>query len=141
MIVIDKANFMTSWYLDVLLHLRNSFIMFELNAAKYKEEKILTLTSHGILHYLWSEDLPKSFSQLIMSIFIFSQYFFQYILSGGNIWGYPTLLISRFINFKKHAPKKFIFYSPQVKHPWNRARILVQGNYHFNFFMSEVPIM
>ena len=51
--------------------------MFELNAAKYKEEKILTLTSHGILHYLWSEDLPKSFSQLIMSIFIFSQYFFQ----------------------------------------------------------------
>ena len=77
MIVIDKANFMTSSYLDVLLHLRNSFIMFELNAAKYKEEKILTLTSHGILHYLWSEDLPKSFSQLIMSIFIFSQYFFQ----------------------------------------------------------------
>ena len=43
--------------------------------------------SHSILHYLWSADLPRSFSQLIMSIFIF--------LSGC-----PTLLISWFINFK-----------------------------------------
>ena len=38
---------------------------------------LLKLTSHGQLHYLWSVDLSKSFSQLIMSIFIFSKYFFQ----------------------------------------------------------------
>ena len=37
----------------------------------------LNLTNHGILHYLCSADLLKSFSQLIVSIFIFSQYFFQ----------------------------------------------------------------
>ena len=35
------------------------------------------LTSHGTLHYLRSADLSKSFSQLIISISIFSQYFFQ----------------------------------------------------------------
>ena len=33
--------------------------------------------SHGILHYLWSVDLLKHFSQLIVSTFIFSQYFFS----------------------------------------------------------------
>ena len=54
----------------------------------------LKLMTHGILHYLWSADLSKSFSQLNMSIFIFSQYFFQYILPGGKVWGYLTLLIS-----------------------------------------------
>ena len=59
----------------------------------------LKLTSHGILHYLRSADLSKSFPQLIMSIFIFSQYFFRQILPGGKVWGYPTLLISSFINF------------------------------------------
>ena len=45
----------------------------------------LKLTNHGIAHYLWSTDLSKSFSQLIVSIFtflnqlliIFSQYFFN----------------------------------------------------------------
>ena len=40
----------------------------------------LKLTSHGILHYLWSAGLSKKLSQLIMSIFIFSQYFFQLFL-------------------------------------------------------------
>ena len=60
----------------------------------------LKLTSHGILHYLWSGDLSKSFSQLILSTFTFSQYFFQYILPGGKVWGYPILLILWFINFK-----------------------------------------
>ena len=46
---------------------------------------ILKLTSHGILHYLWLADLSISFSQFVMSIFIFAQYFF-----------YPTLLIPWF---------------------------------------------
>ena len=41
----------------------------------------LKLTSHGILHYLRSADLSKSFYQLIMSIFIFAQYFFQQIVA------------------------------------------------------------
>ena len=36
----------------------------------------LELMNYGILHYLWSADLSKSFYQLIMSLFIFSQYFF-----------------------------------------------------------------
>ena len=34
---------------------------------------------HGMFHYLWSAGLSKSFSQLIMSIFIFSQHFLQQI--------------------------------------------------------------
>ena len=33
--------------------------------------------SHVILHYLWSGDLSKSSSQFVMSIFTFSQYFFN----------------------------------------------------------------
>ena len=41
----------------------------------------LNLTSHGIMHYLRSADLPKSFSQLIVSILIFSRYFFTRFLS------------------------------------------------------------
>ena len=51
------------------------------------------------MHYLWSVDLSKSFSQFNMSIFIFSQYF-QYILPSGEVWRYPTLLI----NFIKSDP-------------------------------------
>ena len=41
----------------------------------------LKLTSHGILHYQWLQGLSKCFSQLIMTIFIFSQYFFQQIFN------------------------------------------------------------
>ena len=37
---------------------------------------VLKLTSHCILHYLCPADLSKSFSQLIVPIFIFTQYFF-----------------------------------------------------------------
>ena len=39
--------------------------------AEYKNFK-LKLTSHNILHYLFSVDLSESFSQLIVSIFLFS---------------------------------------------------------------------
>ena len=38
---------------------------------------MLNLTSHGMLQYLYSEDLYKNFSQLIASVFMFSQYFFS----------------------------------------------------------------
>ena len=54
----------------------------------------LYLTSHDILHYLWSADLSKSFSQLIMSIFIFCQFFFQEILPGEKVWDNFTFFIS-----------------------------------------------
>ena len=41
------------------------------------EKQILKLTSHGVLHYLWPTDLSKSFSRLMMSIFVFLNYFFH----------------------------------------------------------------
>ena len=63
------------------------------------------LTSHSILHYLWSADLWKNFDQLIMSIFIFSRYFFP----RGKLLGYNTLLIPWFIDFKITNDK--IFYN------------------------------
>ena len=46
----------------------------------------LKLTIHGILHTLRPAELSKSFSQLIMSIFIFAQYFFPEILKSVNDW-------------------------------------------------------
>ena len=62
------------------------------------------LLNHCLLHYLSSADVSKSFSQLRVAIFtflnqqffrtfIFSQYFFQYILPDEKVWGYPTLLV------------------------------------------------
>ena len=47
----------------------------------WKKSKV---TSHCIFHYLLSPNPSKSFSQLIMSIFIFSQCFFQQALRGGK---------------------------------------------------------
>ena len=44
---------------------------------KYFSFSHLRLTSRGMLYYLCIVDLSKSFSQLIGSIFIFSQYFFN----------------------------------------------------------------
>ena len=38
--------------------------------------KELKLKSHGILHYFWSADLSKSFSESIVSIFTFFRYIF-----------------------------------------------------------------
>ena len=40
-------------------------------------QTILRLMSHSILCFLCSADLSKNFSQFIISIFIFSQYFFN----------------------------------------------------------------
>ena len=54
---------------------------------QYFDILVLKLMSHGILHYLSSADLSKGFSKLIMSIFIFSQSFFQKILLGRKVWG------------------------------------------------------
>ena len=58
-------------------------LSFATNEQPYKltvslsTEITLQLTSHGILHYLCSADLSKSFSQLLISIVILSQHFFQ----------------------------------------------------------------
>ena len=77
-----KATMMMDWRLQWMF-LKVAFSkekIMELLAKKW----LLKLMSNGILrHYLWSEDLSKSFSQLttvntyLMSILIFSQYFFQ----------------------------------------------------------------
>ena len=53
---------------------------------------ILKLTSHSILHHLWSADILKRSSELIMSTLILP-IFFQWILPGEKVWGYSTLLI------------------------------------------------
>ena len=44
----------------------------------------LKLTSHGILHYLWSAELSKSFPQLISSIFTFLNIFFNRFCPLGS---------------------------------------------------------
>ena len=66
---------------------------------------MLKLTSHDIMYYLWSADLSKSFSQLIVSIdcvniHLFPIFFnrFYWVEKCGVT---PTLLISWFINFNK----------------------------------------
>ena len=50
-------------------------------------DSLLKLTSNGILHYLWSVDLSKTFTQLIAPIFIFSQNFFSIDFSQWKIVG------------------------------------------------------
>ena len=80
----------------------------------------------ALLHYLLSIDLSKSFSQLIMSVFIFSRYVFQCVLSRekivmpififpqcdfqqilpvGKMLGFTTLLILWFSNFNVNLTK------------------------------------
>ena len=70
----------------------------------------LKLTSHRALYYLCSADLSKSFSQLIISIFIISQYFPQKILHDRKVRGYSTLVISWFFYFKDVGRKEITFY-------------------------------
>ena len=82
----------SSWMLDRFLYTPLLLITFfkalQSNEKNYGphvltilglETMRLKLTSHGILHYLWSADLSKGFSQLIMSIFMFSKYFLNRI--------------------------------------------------------------
>ena len=98
----------------IIIDWLNKLLRYSVKAAKVscrKKKRVtsvllrLKLTSHGILHYLCSADQSKSFSQLIVSIFIFSQYFFPV----GKVWGYLTLLISWFSNFER------VFYAIRVK--------------------------
>ena len=76
-----------SWKGVFLWNLRNLqehvflHVLSPLVAASVLLTLSFKLTSHGIMHYLWSADLSKNFSQLIVSIFIFSMCFYQLIVS------------------------------------------------------------
>ena len=59
---------------DMVLNVKA--LVFLKRSVDIEYHNFLKLTSHRILHYSWSADLSKSFSQLIMAIFIFFQYFF-----------------------------------------------------------------
>ena len=93
-IFIKKTLQHTCFLVKFTKHLKTPFLQNTSGGYLWRSN----LTSHSILHYLWSADLPKSLSLLIVSLSIFSQYFFQKSLPGGKKWGYPTLLISWFIN-------------------------------------------
>ena len=58
------------------------YLLIKINESRY------------IASFAVSGSIKKLFSPLIMSIFIFSQYFFQQIFPGGKVRGYPTWLIS-----------------------------------------------
>ena len=72
---------------------KQSFIFFlTLDSSRLKVDK-----SQYIALFVVSGS-TKSFSQLIVSIFVFSQYFSIDFL-GGKLWGCPTLLTSSFRSF------------------------------------------
>ena len=48
---------------------------------------------HGVL-FVVSGPIKKLLSIDCVNLFIFAQYFFQYILPGGKVLGYSTLFIS-----------------------------------------------
>ena len=62
-------------------------LLVEFNREKYN----LKNNESQVFHYLWSANLSKSFSQMIMSIFIFSQYFFSIDFSGWESVGLPHI--------------------------------------------------
>ena len=70
------------------------------------ESPTLKLTSHGILHYLWSADLSKSFFQLFLSTFTFPNLF---SIAFDNI--YNTAILNIFI-IKKLALIKWVVIIP-----------------------------
>ena len=58
------------------------------------EDSLLKLTSHSMLHYLWSVDLSKSFSRLIVPIFTFLNqlsFFFQSFYNIFKSVGLPHI--------------------------------------------------
>ena len=55
---------------------------------------LLKLTNHGIMHYLCSADLSKSFSQLIVPIIIFSQNFCNRFWPVDK-WGFTPYCLFR----------------------------------------------
>ena len=111
-ILASNKDFMFFFVCDIFISISKKYRAGGLAKRKIKlvwPSQYLKLTSHGILHYLRSADLSKSFYQLIMSIFIFSQYFFQQIVSCRKVWENPTLIMSRFINFEMSKMLRCIF--------------------------------
>ena len=52
--------------------------------------KSLKLTSHGILHFLCQVIYQKAFLNLSQYL-SFLDIFFQYMLPGRKVWGYPSM--------------------------------------------------
>ena len=67
-----------------------------------------TLTTLGILHYLWSADVPKNFSRLLfIKLFSIIIYLFPILFSIGfapwkSVGLPPHCLLSSFIDFKTY---------------------------------------
>ena len=96
-VVSDFSHYGNYWFLHACVVFNKSLqINFYIRAAFIF---LLKLTSYSILHYLSSAGLSTKFSQLVMSIFIFTQYFFPMEFAQWKVWDYPTLLMSWFINF------------------------------------------
>lgn len=69
---------------------------------------LLKLTSHVILHYFWSANLFKSFSQLIRSMFVFLNIFCKRFCSVEKFGDTtPHCLYRDLFNFLK----KYVFFS------------------------------
>ena len=79
----------------------------------YFREILKVNKSRYIVLFVVSRSIKKLFSINFVNIYLFSIFFsiiivnfyrfsknFQYYLPGGKVWGYLTLLISWFINFK-----------------------------------------
>ena len=81
---------------------------------------VFNLLNHGILHYFLSADL------LIRLLTLFSIDYVNIWLSSisfstdSKVWGYPTLLILWFINFKwVKSFKTFFSYGTKVTSNWS----------------------
>ena len=72
------------------------------------------LTSHGILHYLWSVDLSKSFSELIVPIIYFSQ-----SIVFANVYLFLMFFL-RFSTVKKCGVVPHCLYPLRKKCPYSK---------------------
>ena len=130
-----------------LLMVVSCFLFYKASILKKEFDffnKKLKLTSHCVLHYLSSVDLLKNFSQLIVTIFIFSQKFSQFF-QGKKVQRYSILLISRFIDFKEYqniqkqyVQFKYTFLDKVFHYRIVSARLLSSGfSSNFKTFLVE----
>ena len=75
----------------------------------------LELMIHGIF-YFWSADLSKSFSQLILPVFIFSQYFFNRFCPVKKFVVTPHFIYRDSLTLIFQNSIKNIFYRQQLVH-------------------------
>ena len=74
-----------------------------------------TLTTLGILHYLWSADVPKNFSRLLfIKLFSIIIYLFPILFSigfaRGKVWGYLRIAYYRHSLTLRPTNSNFGFY-------------------------------